>query len=438
MNSVVGLDVPVISVVVAVRNAEHLLERTLRSLVNQTYKKFEVILIDGASTDGTLSVADNFSSIISFRLSEPDDGIADAWNKGINYAGGKWVIFLNAGDLLHRDHFMRAAAELDAAAGGPMILFCDVLKFNESNEPTITIKGQPPTERSIARGSVGFAHPGSFASVECFSKIGSFDTNLRIAIDTDWLLRAFKAGIHFKYFTSVAYMSEGGVSDRHFKRAMQEYFLCTSRLNLTSDFHAKLACFLLPAVRKVLHIYRAALRNVLRTMKHGLIRLLNNIGNMLPVHSVRRMYFSLLGFELGPRSSIGMGFHFYRTGRVAVGEGSVINRSCLFDNRGNIKIGKNVSLSRNVSIFTAGHDPESPFFEMIMAPVQIDDHAVIFSGATIMPGVRVGSGAVVYGGAVVTQDVEPFMIVGGVPARVIGHRKTRPEYVLNYPYPLAM
>lgn len=427
-----------ITVIIAVRNAEHALRRTLQSLVTQTTRNFEIVLIDGASTDGTMRVADEFNDHIAFQLSEPDTGIADAWNKGLRHARGDWIIFLNAGDLLHRDHFTHAAPAMRAAPAGPVILYCDVLKFNERNEPTITIHGRAPTVRGIARGSVGFAHPGSLSSAECFKQIGDFDTSLRIAIDTDWLLRAFKAGHVFRRFDSVAYMAEGGVSDRKFGKAMREYFFCTTRLGLTSEEHAKLACSTLPAIRKVLHTYRSVLRNPLRTLKHTLVSLANGIGQWLPFYWLRRSYFRLLGFELGPRASIAMGFQFYRLGGVSIGEGSVVNRSCLFDNRDRIHVGKHVSIARGVSIFTAGHDPESPFFEMTTAPVRIDDHAVIFAGAMVMPGVRIGAGAVVYSGAVVTRDVEPMVIVGGVPAKPIGRRTTEPGYALNYTYPLAM
>jgi acetyltransferase-like isoleucine patch superfamily enzyme len=300
------------------------------------------------------------------------------------------------------------------------------------------IHGRVPSVRRIERGGIGFAHPGSLSSAACFSEIGNFDTSLRIAIDTDWLLRAFEAGFFFEYFESIAYMAEGGVSDRNFRQAMQEFFFCSNRLGLTSARYGKAACLVGPIVRKALHAYRSVLRNHFRTLKHGLLSMLIGMEAILPTHSLRSIYFSILGFQLSPRASIGKGFRFYRTGRLIIGEGSVVNRSCLFDNRGGILIGKNVSISRNVSIFTAGHDTESPFFEMITAPVEIDDHAVIFSGATIMPGVKVGAGAIVYSGAVVTKDIDPMMIVGGVPARAMGQRQTKPLYALDYPYPLAM
>lgn len=429
---------PEISVIVAVRNASSTLRKTLCSLRAQTYREFEIVLIDGASTDQTLAIVQEFRQDIRVLVSEPDDGIADAWNKGVRHASGKWIIFLNSGDLLHRNHFSRVVPLLSVTSAQPTVLYCDVLKFNERNEPTITIRGKAPSARGIASGSVGFAHPGSLASAVCFTQIGHFDTGLRIAIDTDWLLRAFKAGHAFQRFESVAYMSEGGVSDRKFGKAMREYFMCTTRLGLTSKSFAKLAGAILPALRNLLHAYRRLLRSPLRSLKHVLISLANNVGQCLPFEWLRRAYFRFLGFKLAPRACIAMGFQFYRLGRVTIGEGSVVNRCCLFDNRHRIEVGKNVSIARNVSIFTAGHDPESPFFEMTTAPVRIDDYVVIFAGATVMPGVHIGTGAIVYGGAVVTRNVEPMTIVGGVPARVVGRRSTPPLYALNYPYPLAM
>ena len=438
MSQVHNSSFPLISVVVAVRNAEATLGKTLISLRQQTCQDFELILIDGASTDSTLRVAGEFSDIITCQVSEHDSGIADAWNKGLRLARGRWIMFLNAGDLIHRDHFLRVEPLLNAAPISPVIFYCDVLKFNCHNEPTVKICGRSPTMRSIRRGGIGFAHPGSLSSIECFNQIGVFDTSLRIAIDTDWLLRAFKHGHAFHHFESIAYMSEGGISDCNFNSAMQEFFNCTSRMGLTDERYAKFAKLALPAARRLLHAYRSVLRAPLRTIKHVLVSLANSVEKFLPFHWVRQGYFRLLGFKLGVRASIASGFRFYQLGGIAIGDGSVVNRSCLFDNRGCINIGDHVSIARDVSIFTAGHDPESPFFEMVTSPVHIEHHAVIFAGAILMPGVRIGNGAIVYSGAVVTKNVEPMTIVGGVPARIVGKRDTNPEYTLNYPYPLAM
>lgn len=426
-----------ISVIVAVRNAESVIAQTLESLAHQNDRNFEVILVDGASTDGTLSIAQKFSDLITKTISEPDDGIADAWNKGVEAASGTWIIFLNAGDCLHPKHFARARPALNHA-DPRTIVYCDVIKFKPPGLVTNTIVGRDPTINGIKRGGVGFAHPGSFTPLQAFHEIGYFDKTLKIAIDTDFLMRCFKALYHFEKFNSCAYMAEGGVSDKHFARAMAEYYRCAQRLHLVDRGEARIYSALLPVARKILHFIRKYHFGSLRFFKHVFIATLNFAGGLVPLFSLRRLYFGLLKFNLGAGASLGMGLQFYVLGNVTVGERSVINRGCLLDNRAPITIGSDVSIARDVRIFTAGHDPDSPFFEMVKARVNIDDHAVIFAGAQIMPGVTIGRGAIVHAGSVVTKDVAPMTIVGGAPAVQLRKRMSEPIYQLHYPYPLAM
>ena len=87
-----------ISIVTVVWNAKDLIERTILSVLGQTYDEVEFIVIDGGSTDGTLDVVRRYDTKIDYWTSEPDKGIYDAMNKGIDRAGGEWVLFLNAGD----------------------------------------------------------------------------------------------------------------------------------------------------------------------------------------------------------------------------------------------------------------------------------------------------------------------------------------------------
>lgn len=94
---------PLISIIIAVRNAEKTLARTLLSAAGQDYEKKEIILIDGASTDDSLQVARKFRDRLSVLISEPDGGIADAYNKGIRNARGDWLYFLNADDVFSSD-----------------------------------------------------------------------------------------------------------------------------------------------------------------------------------------------------------------------------------------------------------------------------------------------------------------------------------------------
>ena len=95
-----GKATPQITVVTVVFNAELLIEKTIESVINQTYSNIQYIIIDGCSTDGTVDVIKKYESMIDYWVSEPDSGIYDAMNKGIAHANGDWIYFINAGDSL--------------------------------------------------------------------------------------------------------------------------------------------------------------------------------------------------------------------------------------------------------------------------------------------------------------------------------------------------
>ena len=95
------LEVPKISIITVVFNGESLIERTIKSVLEQTFASIEYIIVDGLSNDGTLSIAKQYSSSITKIISEKDHGIYDAMNKGLKMATGNYILFLNAGDELY-------------------------------------------------------------------------------------------------------------------------------------------------------------------------------------------------------------------------------------------------------------------------------------------------------------------------------------------------
>ena len=429
---------PLFSIIIATYNAEKNITHTLDSVLDQNCLDFEVVLVDNKSSDETLRIAASYTALNILIVSESDTGIADAWNKGLHYSNGEWVIFLNAGDSIPKNH-LHKAQEAAKDCDGNSVLFCNVKVVDFENHLTRDIIGRKPSVRKIKRGSLGFAHPGSFTGREVFEKIGNFNTNFKIAIDSDFLMRHFKKGGNFVKFNSTAFMASGGISDLHFKKGISEHFSAAVNNNFTSALEGKFFSYLLPPMRACLKKARNYSTHPMRFAKHLLISLLNILGNVLLLYSLRRAYFYLLKFKLGCMSTIGLGFKFYSLGNISIGKNTVINRDCLFDNRAPIIVGKNVSISRNVQVYTGGHNINSKFFELTLSEVSIGDYAVIFSHSIILPGVKIGKGAVIYPGSVVTKDVHEFEIVGGNPASKIGVRNSSSlKYKLHYPYPMAM
>jgi maltose O-acetyltransferase len=161
------------------------------------------------------------------------------------------------------------------------------------------------------------------------------------------------------------------------------------------------------------------------------LRLLAEVGRV-PSHRVRNLWYRRSGMTLPETSSIHWRAEFYAPERIVVGEHVIIGDSAFLDGRSGLSIGDNVNLGSHVSIYTREHDVNSPTFAETGAPVVIGDRAWVSSHSIVLPGVTIGEGAVVAAGAVVTKDVEPYTIVGGNPAKLIGRRSSDLTYQLGY------
>ncbi len=122
-------------------------------------------------------------------------------------------------------------------------------------------------------------------------------------------------------------------------------------------------------------------------------------------------------------------FDLRRPRRIQIGTGTVVGDRCELDGREGLTIGRNVNISSEVKIYSLQHDYRRPGLPNAGAPVVIEDYAWLSTRCTILPGVTVGRGAVVAAGAVVTKDVPPLAVVGGIPATVFAQR---PPEALDY------
>lgn len=170
-----------ISIVTVVRNDRDGLRRTLESLDQQTYRVFEHVVVDGASTDGSLELLRTRKSDQMTWQSEPDSGIADAFNKGLARARGAWIQFLNAGDTFLDEEGLGAMAIL---LNAPAI----VSAFARMGEKTIPKR--PPESGDPLRRRALISHQASFTPRQVFEECGGFDRELSVRMDYEFWLRA--------------------------------------------------------------------------------------------------------------------------------------------------------------------------------------------------------------------------------------------------------
>lgn len=153
----------------------------------------------------------------------------------------------------------------------------------------------------------------------------------------------------------------------------------------------------------------------------------------IPSRTLRGLYLRQWLGHLGEGSSVQMRCRFLNGRKVHLGERNIINFGCLFDGRKfDIRTGTDVSIGPEASILTLGHDPQSKTFADKGSPVIIGDHVWIGYRALVLPGVTIGDGAVIAAGSIVSRDVDPYTIVAGTPAKVIGTRERELDYKLSF------
>ena len=214
-----------ITIITATYNSELTVKKTIDSILNQTIKDFEYIIIDGNSDDGTAQIIkDNEyrfkNSNITFKwVSEPDKGIYDAWNKGINLATGNWISFLGSDDYytdkaleVYRDVILNKSNNID-------LIYSNVdLIYKEK-----TIKKINGTWKwSVFRRYMNIAHVGAFHNRAYFDRYGLFNVDYKIAGDYELLLRAKEELKAFKIDFISAYMNDGGISNNNVNLAFRE------------------------------------------------------------------------------------------------------------------------------------------------------------------------------------------------------------------------
>lgn len=199
---------PKVSILTATHNSLPGLRETVMSVASQTADDYEHIVIDGGSSDGTPEWLAKHDANVTWT-SEPDDGIADALNKGLKIARGEWILVLHAEDTLAESGSMGLAlASLDTPAD---IVSYDVLFVSEKVTRRLVSRGFSPR----LNFKTTIPHQGAFCRRALYDQLGPFDSSCRIALDYEFFLRAYRAGVRADVVNhAISRMPDTGISSR--------------------------------------------------------------------------------------------------------------------------------------------------------------------------------------------------------------------------------
>jgi acetyltransferase-like isoleucine patch superfamily enzyme len=425
-----------LSIVTINLNKREGLLRTLESLSRQSDGDFELIVVDGGSTDGSLDVCAQYENLIDRLIVEKDDGIYDAWNKGVRAATGELIGLLNSGDEYHPNvvaAVRRAASQLGPT--DPPTIFCGDTYIVEDG--TLMKMIGSTVRRNVLFG-IGVSHPAMIAERRVYDTVGAYQ-RISIAADSQFILRCIRAGIHFVPVPYRVFMEAGGISQRAAIKGFSQYVDCLRELKFCGTGTAM-------ALKSGYRLYKflgrrpvlGSAKYMLANARHLAILLMNLLLRIVAAGPPRRWLLSLFGFSIHRSAFVSPTVLLYRTGNLKIGAGSAINRSVTLDNRDAISIGRGCSISHGAALITAGHDIESPYLEYQSRPIKIEDHVVIFARAIVLPGTELSSGVVVLAGSVISGSTVPSGIYGGVPARLIRMRASVPKHLLDYQRPFAL
>ncbi len=202
---------PSISVITVCYNSEKTIRKTIESVIKQGYDNWHYYIIDGASTDRTVAVCEEYQKELQNKMtviSEPDDGLYFAMNKGIDIATGDVIALINSDDWYEDDAFEFIAKKAEEITEDEFIIYgmCNIFQKDK-----LLISGllHPP----VLDYQMMY-HPAMFLSAKTYKKVGKFDTRYRIAADYDLTFRCRKAGIKFvPLYNVVSNYVDGGISD---------------------------------------------------------------------------------------------------------------------------------------------------------------------------------------------------------------------------------
>lgn len=215
---------PKFSIITVAYNAGAVLEDTIQSVITQTYRNVEYIIVDGGSKDHTLDIINRYREHIHTLVSEPDKGLYDAMNKGIRLATGDYLCFLNAGDELHEDDTLQLMVHSITGTELPDVLYGETAIVDEEGHFLRMRRLSAPENlnwKSFKDGML-VCHQAFFPRRELAEP---YDLRYRFSADFDWCIRIMKKShtLHNTHLTLIDYLNEG-MTTRNHRASLHERF----------------------------------------------------------------------------------------------------------------------------------------------------------------------------------------------------------------------
>ena len=217
---------PKFSIITVTYNAEKVLEDTIQSVIFQTYRNVEYIIVDGASKDHTLEIVNKYHNRINKVISEPDKGLYDAMNKGIQLATGDYLCFLNAGDKFHDSETLQKVVHTLKGQELPDVIYGETAIVDEEGHFLHMRRLSTPAHlnwKSFKQGML-VCHQAFFVNRELAIN-HLYDLQYRFSADFDWCIRIMKKAkcLHNTRLTLIDYLN-GGMTTQNHKASLKERF----------------------------------------------------------------------------------------------------------------------------------------------------------------------------------------------------------------------
>ena len=215
-----------ISLITITYNSEKTLQETMESVLQQKYRPLQYVIVDGNSSDSTMSIVESYITKFEMKgieysyISEADKGISDAFNKGIKIANGKILGIINSDDKLCEDATSIVCEEYNPSVD---VYFGDCIVFNNKKKEEYIAVPNASRNLSLLKKGMAIFHPSTFICKAAYDKFGGYDISCKYCMDRELLLRFLDNGVLFKYIHKpLACYREGGVNQINYNKCATE------------------------------------------------------------------------------------------------------------------------------------------------------------------------------------------------------------------------